>query len=461
MRMNVRSDAFRREPFALAQRGGLIEAFSQFQRPTPEGVTTDNISFQLNERRMKNFDRREFLKLAGAASLGATVAGSEPLGHAASRAGRATPVGGAADPWLEIDLKNMAWNLAQIRRRAGNRSVMAVIKANAYGHGLVETGRFLENQKIEFLAVGKFHEALQLRESGVKTPILNLGPFSQHEAEEIVQRNISQSVYTDDFTLLAESARKLKRQAKVHLKIDTGLGRVGVPHEQALAFVEKVAATSEIQIEGIFTPFTEDDEFDKIQLERLLEICGAAKQRGVSTGLRHAASSAAILSFPQAYVDMVRPGIAIYGQYPSTKEYRARQIDLRPAMSLKARVTYVKTLQPGESVSYHRAFVAQNETLVATLPIGYSDGYPSQAAGKAEILVRGRRWPTIALVTSNHATINVTGAEAIKIGDEAVIFGKQGESEISAEALAAWAGVSVYKILIGMNPLLPRIYLEA
>ncbi len=414
---------------------------------------------------MKNFDRREFLQLAGAASLGSAVVGSAPLGYPSSRAGWATPVGvttdeAAADPWLEIDLKNMAWNLAQIRRRTDNRPVMAVIKANAYGHGLVAIGRFLEKHKIDFLAVGKFHEALQLRESGVKMPILNLGPFSQHEAADIVRQNISQSVYTDDFMLLAEAVRKLKRRAKVHLKIDTGLGRVGVPHGRALAFVEKVAANSEIQIEGIFTPFTEDDEFDRIQLERFLEVCVAAKQRGIAVGLRHAASSAGILSFPQSHLDMVRPGIAIYGQYPSVREYQARQIDLRPVMSLKARVMYVKTLQPGESVSYHRAFVAQQETQVATLPLGYSDGYPSQAAGKAEILVQGRRWPTIALVTSNHATINVTGAERIKIGDEAVIFGKQDENEINAEELAAWAGVSVYKILIGMNPLLPRVYRE-
>ncbi len=411
---------------------------------------------------MKNFDRREFLKLAGATSLGTAVVWNS---HPPSRADWVTsdgimPGGAAADPWLEIDLKNMAWNLAQIRRRTGNLPVMAVIKANAYGHGLVVIGKFLEKQKVDFLAVGKFQEALQLRENGVKTPILNLGPFSQHEAEEIVRRNISQSIYTDDFKHLAEAARKLKRQAKVHLKIDTGLGRVGVPHGQAMAFVEKVTANSEIQIEGIFTPFTEDDEFDRIQLERFLEICGAAKQRGIATGLRHAASSAGILSFPQSHLDMVRPGIAIYGQYPSVREYQARQIDLRPVMSLKTRVMYVKTLQPGDSVSYHRAFVAQQKTQVATLPLGYSDGYPSQAAGKAEILVQGRRWPTIALVTSNHATIDVTGAEEIKIGDEALVFGKQNESEISAEELAAWAGVSVYKILIGMNPLLPRVYLD-
>ena len=168
-----------------------------------------------------------------------------------------------------------------------------------------------------------------------------------------------------------------------------------------------------------------------------------------------------MISFPEAYLDMVRPGIAIYGQYPSVREYKARRIDLRPAMSLKTRVTYVKTLRPGDAVSYHRAFVAEQHTDVATISMGYSDGYPYQAAGKAEVIVQGQRWPAIALVTSNHMTLDITGASGLKIGQEAVLFGKQGEGEISAEEVAAWAGTSVYKILIGMNLLLPRTYLGA
>jgi alanine racemase len=362
------------------------------------------------------------------------------------------------DTWLEINLENIAWNLAQIRRRIGNRPVMAVIKANAYGHGLVETGKFLEKQNIRYLAVGKFQEALKLREKSVQTPVLNFGMFSREQAEDIVRRNISQSVFTDDFILLAEAARKHNTTAKVHLKIDTGLGRIGVPYYQALPLIEKIATTEGIQIAGIFTPFTEDDAFDKTQLNRFLEVCEAAKKLGINVGLRHAASSAGVISFPDGYLDMVRPGIAIYGQYPSTREYEARNIDLRPAMSLKARVMYLKTLRPGDSVSYHRAFVAEKETQVATIAVGYSDGYPYQAAQKAEVLLAGKRWPTIALVTSNHATANTTSAANIQIGDEVVLFGRQGKREISAEELAAWAGTSVYKILIGMNPLLPRVF---
>ncbi len=360
------------------------------------------------------------------------------------------------DPWLEINLNNMAWNLAQIRKKVNNRPVMAVIKANAYGHGLVEVGKFLESHNIAFLAVGKFQEALELREGGVKSPVLNFGSFSTAEAKEIVRNNISQSIYTGDFMLLAETAKKQNTNAKVHIKVDTGLGRIGVPFYKALALVEKIAATDGLTIEGIFTPLTEDVEFDKDQLRRFLEVCETARNRGISVGIRHIASSAGMISFPDAYLDMIRPGIAIYGQYPSTREYNARRIDFRPVMALKTSIMYEKTLRTGESVSYHKAFVAEKETRVATLSVGYSDGYPYQAAGKAEVLIGGKRWPSIALITSNHMTIDVTGSDDIKIGDEAVLFGRQGENEITAEELAAWAGTSVYKILIWMNPLLAK-----
>ncbi len=405
---------------------------------------------------MKDVDRRAFLKRAGAASVGLAV-----WGNASSEASPPTHASRGADAWLEIDLNHIGWNLAQIRRRVNNRPVMAVIKANAYGHGLVEVGKALEKQQISYLAVGKVQEALRLREGGVTTPILNFGPFSQDEAEALVRHDIAQSVFTDEVVYLAGAARALNRTAAVHVKVDTGLGRVGVPHDRALAFVATVASTPGISMAGIFTPFSEEEDFDRVQLDRFVQVCEGARQRGLDVGLRHAASSAGVISFPEAYLDMVRPGIAIYGQYPSVREYKARRIDLRPAMSLKTRVTYVKTLRPGDAVSYHRAFVAEQDTDVATISMGYSDGYPYQAAGKAEVIVQGRRWPAIALVTSNHMTLDVTGAAHLEIGQEAVLFGKQGEVEISAEEVAAWAGTSVYKILIGMNPLLPKTYLGA
>lgn len=399
-------------------------------------------------------NRRAFLRLVGTAPLSFTLGGRFRRDIVSSK-----PPANHTDPWLEIDLNNIAWNLSKIQQRVHPRPVMAVIKANAYGHGLTEVAKFLEKQNARFLAVGKVQEALQVRESGVRSPILNFGPFTRQEAEQLVRSNISQSVYTDNVVVIAEAARKLNRRAKVHIKVDTGLGRVGIPYLQALPFVEKVAAMPEVAIEGIFTTFTEDEEFDKVQLERFLQVCDSATKRGMTVGLRHAASSAAILSFPQAYLDMVRPGITIYGHYPSVKEYQKRRLGLRAAMALKARVIYVKNLQPGESVSYHRKFTAPNQTTVATLPVGYSDGYPTQVAGKGEAIVLGSRWPVIAAVTANHGTLNVTGAEELKIGDESVLIGRQGDNEVTAEEIADWIGTSVYKIVIGMSPLLPRVYL--
>jgi alanine racemase len=288
---------------------------------------------------------------------------------------------------------------------------------------------------------------------------LSFGPFSTQNAEQLVRLNISQSVYTNEVNALGRVAYQLNRAARVHIKVDTGLGRVGVPYYLAISFIEKVTSISTIFIEGIFTTFTEDEKFDNIQLERFQQVFDAANKKGINIGLRHAANSAALLSFPQAYLDMVRPGITIYGHYPSDKEYRARKIDLKPAVTLKTRIMYMKTLRPGDSVSYHRKFIAKNETRLATLPIGYSDGYPHQAAETGEVIIRGNRYPIIAAVTANHTTVNITGSNDVKIGEEAVLIGKQGDGQISAEQVADWVGTSVYKIVIGMNPLLPRIYI--
>ncbi|UCG27655.1 MAG: alanine racemase [Bacteroidales bacterium] len=366
--------------------------------------------------------------------------------------------GQTADPWLEVNMDNIAWNTAQIKQRVGNRPVMAVIKANAYGHGLLEMARYLEKQNVDALAVGKTAEALILRENGIRIPLLNFGPYSREEAKRIVALKIIQSVYNDNFIWLAEAAQTEDKTAPVHIKIDTGLGRVGVPYYRALPLIEKIADTKGIRIDGIFTPFTEDQEFDRVQLSRFLEVCESAKNKGIETGIRHAASSAGMISFPESYLDMVRPGIAIYGQYPSTRAFEEREIDLKPAMSLKSRIVYLKMLRKGDSISYHRSYTALKETLVATIPTGYSDGYPYQAGDKGDVLIRGKRCPVIGLVTANHFTVDVSGLERVDMYDEVVMFGQQGNREITVEEVASRAGTSVYKILIGMNPLLPKIY---
>jgi alanine racemase len=393
-------------------------------------------------------ERRKFLATAGIAPLG--MAFSKHLPNSMDY--KDTP-SKFFDPWLEINTTNLAWNVSQVRKRVNNRPIMAVIKCNAYGHGLIGTAKVLEKQNIQQFAVVKVQEALLLRDNGIKGTILNFGSFSQQEAEQIVQKNISQSVFSETVEIFAKAARKLNKRAKVHIKVDTGLGRVGVPYYYAMSFIEKVASMPEIAIEGIFTTLTEQLDFDKIQVERLVQICDEAKKRGISVGIRHAASSAAVSNFPGSFLDMVRPGNCLYGLE------KLPNLELKPTMSLKTRVLYVKNMRPGETVAYHRREKIEKDTLMATLPLGYFDGYPQNGVNKAEVLIQGQRWPMVVYMSANHVTVNITGSKGIKIGDEVVLFGTQQSDEISIGDVAKWGDSSVYKVAIRMNTLLPRIYI--
>jgi len=335
---------------------------------------------------------------------------------------------------------------------------MAVVKANAYGHGLVGVAGALQKGGVSHFLVGKLDEARQLHEAGVGGMILNYGPFSEADAEDIVRLRISQNVYTEQVDVLQKVARRLRQRAHVHIKIDTGLGRVGVPHNEALEFVEKVALLEGVVIDGVFTTLTEDTDFDVIQLARLRKICDTCAERGLALGFRHAASSAAILDLPAAYTefDMVRPGCTLYGLYPSEHAQWERKLDLKPVLALKTRVVYVKELRVGESVSYHRLFTAIQPERIATLPVGYSDGYPLALTGKGTVLLAGRRCPIVA-ITSNAVMVRLGNTPAAP-GDEAVLIGKQGQEEISVSEVAKQVGKSVYRIVMGMSGLLPRVY---
>jgi len=404
--------------------------------------------------------RREFLGFLAASGVASALTqnpSAQPTALQPCVAG-ASAATRRGDPWIEVSSANLAWNLRQIQSRVPGKTVMAVIKANAYGHGLVGTARALASAGAHHFLVGKLDEAWRLRAAAVRGRILNFGPFSDDDAADIVRLDISQNVYTDQVQALDAAARRLGRRARVHIKVDTGLGRFGAPHDHALEFIERVAGLRSIVIEGVFTTFTEDAEFDAVQLARLQQICTRAAERRIAVGLRHAASSAAILDFPAACaeLDMVRPGIMLYGLYPSVRAEKERKLDLKPALALKARVAYVKTLRPGESVSYHRVFTAAQPERVATLAVGYSDGYPRTLAGKGHVLISGHRCAILA-ITAN-ATILRLGDVPAAVGDEAVLIGAQGSETISVGEVAALTANSVYGIVMGVSGLLPPIY---
>lgn len=364
------------------------------------------------------------------------------------------------DTWIELNLPNMAWNLKKIKQHV-RVPVMAVIKANAYGHGLLEVGRFLDKSGIDALMVCKLSEALQLRESGVKCPILNFGPLFTEDADLLAKHGISQSIFTDDVQPLSQKALKCGQKITAHIHIDTGMGRMGIPFHKAEAYIENVAALEGIQIQGISTTLTEHQEFDKVQMERFLFICEKSKQKGIRTGLKHAYSSAGIFTAGPSFLDMVRPGILLYGYYPNQKTQKEDRLSLKPVLQLKSRVAAVKYLRPGDSVSYHQAYTAKTKEKMAVIPVGYSDGYPLRIVGKGWVLIKGQKYPLIGDITANHLEIKLDLDSPISIGDEAILLGSQGQEEIRANHLSEWEGISTYKILLRLSPLLPRIICDS
>lgn len=342
-------------------------------------------------------------------------------------------------PWIELDMQNLAWNVTQIRKRVRRIPILAVVKCCAYGHGLVEISKELVKNGIRHFAVVKTWEALTLRENNIDGTILNLGSFSPLEAVDLVNHNISQSVFSDMVDILAKEARNQNKRANVHIKIDTGLGRVGVPMEEAPDFIRKVAALPEIKIEGVFTVLTGIKKIPG-QLKHFARICDAAEKEGISLGFRHAAASGDIAQSPaDAYLDLVRPGNCLYGLAPAS----FANMDLKPVLSLKSRVLRIKKMPGG--------------TTEADVAVGSCDGYPPNKSGKAEILINGRRYPLKGEVSSHHITVDITGSDHIETGDEAVLLGRQGDREITNTELSERSGQSVYRTPVYLNPHIPRL----
>ncbi len=406
--------------------------------------------------------RRNFLEILGGGPLAALSPIGTPGRFAVQReksAWESAPLTlfGHRDPRIEVNVGHIAWNMAQLRKRV-KVPIMGVVKANAYGHGLVGVSRALEEAGVEALMVGKLQEAVVLREAGIECPILNFGPFDRRDSREIIGRAISQSVFTDDVAYLEEAAAGLKRTAAVHIDIDTGMGRTGILADRALPLIEKTASLRHLKIEGVCTTLTEDPEFDKEQLGRFLDICSAAKRKGISLGWRHAASSAAVFYPPDFYLDMIRPGITLYGYYPNTRTRKENALDLRPALKLSAKVIFIKDLSPGESLSYLRVFKAGKKMRAATLGIGYSDGYPFLFGGKVSVKIGSKAFPVLDAVTANHAMLDLGEDRDVRVGDQATLIDPERSSGLTADVLAEQSGVPDYKILIGLNPLTPRVY---
>jgi alanine racemase len=359
------------------------------------------------------------------------------------------------DPWVEVNRTNLQHNVAEISRRVDSRPILAVIKNNGYGLGVVNAAQLLEAAPaIAGFAVVKLHEAMSLRDAGIRKPVLLMGPFDERNLADLIARDIMPMVYTPIGVALDRIATARQKPAPLHICIDTGIGRVGVPFRQAAPLVRDLAARTSVQIAGVMMTFTEDPEFDVEQLSRFKTLCESLERAGIRLGRKHAASSFALFQRPDAFLDMVRPGMAVYGVYSEPEFRRAGTLDLRPALSLKARVAYVKQLPKGDSAGYNRAYMAKEDVWVATLPVGHTDGLPREAAPRVRVRINGALYPIVATVSASHCIVEIGSEPRVKIGDEAAIFDWQEGSR--PEDVNEACKASVYDLTMHLNPLLPR-----
>ena len=358
------------------------------------------------------------------------------------------------DPWVEVHAGHLRANAAAVHTRT-RVPILAVIKNNGYGTGVVNVAQALAS--LDFMrgfAVIKLHEAVALRDSGVRKPILLMGPVADSDLLEVAKRNITLMVYTPIAEALQRASERVGRPVPVHICVDTGLGRVGVPHARAFDLIRTFASVRGVRIDGTMMTFTEDDAFDREQLRRFQALSAQVEAAKIPCGARHAASTYTLFQHPDAFLDMVRPGMALYGIYPEPAFRKAGALTLTPALALKARVAYVKQLQPGDSAGYNRAYIADRPVWIATLPVGHADGLPRVAAKGGRVRIGGALYPIIASVSASHTIVEVGADRRVEIGDEATLFDWTEGSR--PEDLAAACGASVYDLTMHLNPLMPR-----
>ena len=366
--------------------------------------------------------------------------------------------------WAEINMDTLKENIINIRKITNkNAMVMAVVKADAYGHGAVNVANLLLKNGADRLAVADLDEAMELRDAGISAEILILGASFKEDIENLVRYNITSAVFSYDFAkLLSDEAVKQKRTAKIHIKLDTGMSRIGYVagdnNDSIIDEILKISKLPNIFIEGIFSHFATSDEKDSSytfeQFEEFLKVCDSLKEKGLKIPIRHIANSAAIMSYPETHLDMVRAGIILYGFYPSN-DVNKNIIKLKPVMTLKSRITLIKEISD-RGVSYGKTYIAPKGTKVATVPLGYADGYTRMLNGKAEMVAKDIKVKVIGRICMDQCMIDVTNVHNIKVDDEVIIFG---DGLLTADDLAESLGTINYEIICMVARRVPRKYI--
>ncbi|WP_333638619.1 alanine racemase [Tissierella praeacuta] len=366
--------------------------------------------------------------------------------------------------WAEINLDNLAHNIREVRKHTDKDAlVTAVVKANGYGHGSVEISRTFLDNGADRLAVALLTEAIELRKGNITEPILILGYTPPTQYEKLLEYNIIQTIYNyEDAKILSNKAVELGKKATIHIKIDSGMGRIGfLPIEDSIKDIINISKLPNIYVEGIFTHLAKADEIDKShpmeQFEKYMKVVNNLEKHGLSIPLKHVSNSAGIIDIPKFNLNMVRAGIMIYGFYPSEKV--EKNMKLKPAMALKAKISHLKVVPKGTGISYGQIFVTEKESKIATIPIGYADGFTRMLTGKAEVAVRGKRAKIVGKICMDQCMIDVTNIDDVKLGDEVVIFG-YGLDCPSADELASKLGTINYEIVCMVGRRVPRVYMS-
>lgn len=368
--------------------------------------------------------------------------------------------------WAEINLNHLEHNYRALRGMLprGCR-FLGVVKANAYGHGAVPVAKKLEELGAEYLAVACLDEAVELRRAEIKLPILILGPTPSEYAGELLKYDLTQAVPEYEYALaLSEAVLLEKGVLKVHVKVDTGMSRLGflcdeVHAEESVKQIVQTCSLQGLKTEGVFTHFANadgDEEYSMRQLTRFFDVLDKLEKQGVSFEIRHCAASAAVLNYPCAHLDMVRPGIALYGHYPDPS---CRDLDgpgLMPVMTLKTRIASVRRLAKGTSISYGCTHTLMRDSTVAVLPVGYADGFERLLSNRTEVMIHGQRVPVLGRVCMDMCMVDVTDLSDVTVGDEVTVFGP----ELPLEEKADTVGTIQYELLCGIAPRVPRVYSE-
>lgn len=365
--------------------------------------------------------------------------------------------------WAEVDLDAIKYNMREISKLAKGKEIIAVVKADAYGHGAIDIAPIALDCGAKKLAVAVITEALELRRNNINAPIVILGCTPITLAKDLLYQDIEQTVISYEYAeALNEVAKEGKTKLPIHIAVDTGMGRIGfLPNGESLDEIQKISKLENLKITGVFSHFAtadeEDKEYTELQEFKFKDFIDKLKDRGIDLGQKHIFNSAAIMDLDDSHFDAIRPGIILYGYYPSN-DVKKNNLKLKPALTLKSNVVHVKTLPKGEYISYGRKFVTERESIIATLPIGYADGYTRLLSHKAKVIINGQLAPVVGNICMDQCMVDITDVPNVKVGNEVILIGQEGNSKFNADDIAELIGTINYEVICMIGKRIPRVY---